>query len=150
MTFVANDVGHIAEHNRLLGWPDGVWSTFTPSLQQSVSLATSSLSAEYIQTGKSVKGNLIASINSAGTAANQITATLPVAPRHNSVPFTIGAFTYLDLSPGIWYTGSVTFLGTGAVVRFFCNAQTDVFGKTPAVTAATGDTLAFSFQYEAA
>lgn len=142
---------HVRDNLLAIGDP-GVWTSFTGTLglTQGVSLTASSPTADYTQIGKLVKGNVLAAITSAGTAAQQLQVTLPVSPRRNTSPFTIGTFTYLDASPGTFYQGSVAFLGTGAQARFFCNAQTDVFGKAPAITAASGDFLAFSFAYEAA
>lgn len=143
---------HLRDNLLEIGNPSAAWTAFTGTvgLTQGVSLSTSTLTADYSQSGKRVQGNVYGAISSAGTAAQQIQATLPVSPRRNSSPFTIGTFTYLDSSAGTFYTGSVAFLGTGAQCRFFVNAQSDVFGKTPAVTAASGDVLAFSFAYEAA
>lgn len=141
---------HLRDNLLEIGNPSAVWTTYAPALAQGVSLSTSTLTAEYSQSGKKVKGNVFAVFSSAGTAASQVTANVPVAPRRNSSPFTIGQFTIRDLSSSIYYTGSVAFLGSASAVRFLVDGQTDAFGVAPAITIASTDLLSFNFDYEAA
>ena len=156
-TWVAGEIvtaalmnAHLRDNLLELGNPSAAWTTYTPSLAQNAALSTTTLTAEYSQSGKKVKGNVFALFSSAGTAASQLTANVPVGPRRNSSPFTIGAWSFRDVSTGTYYAGSVAFLGSGNAVRFIVNAQTDVFGITPAITVASGDIFSFSFDYEAA
>ena len=141
---------HLRDNLSMLSTLMAARTTFAPSLAQSASLTTSTLTAEYTQVNKEVIGQVFAVFSSAGSAAAQVTANLPVSPRRNSSPFTVGKFTFYDVSATTYYSGSVAFLASGSTVRFITNAAVDTFGIAPGVTVASGDILAFEFSYEAA
>ena len=80
---------------------------------------------------------------SAGTAANDITCSIPYACA-GAFEDAIGSFHYLD--SGVGYIEGTVILVSASVVGFRVDAAGSVFGQ--ATTIASGDRLSFTVHYE--
>lgn len=126
----------------------GTWTTWTPVVSQGVILTTSILYAKYTQINKTVHAIGRLTIQSAGTAGSGIGWTVPVAAAQTqSVD---GVFYYFDQNVATAYVGTSYKLNATNSVGISYNSGGGYLGTTPAVTAASGDSILFHLTYEAA
>jgi hypothetical protein len=122
------------------------WVDYTPTLTQSATVTKTILTARYCQLQKTIIGQIVMNINSAGTAANAVAVGVPIAGRAVNQ---MAAFGYIyDASANIIY--NVTgYLATTSTMQFFYQTG-NPFGVSPAVTLANTDQIALNFSYEIA
>jgi hypothetical protein len=131
-----------------LGGTSGVFGSFTPTLTQGAALTLTSVVGRYFQIGKLVIATVNFTINSAGTAGNQmIIGSLPVAALTRGVP---GNGIFIDASASAYSITSIWASSTSASLMATTSTAASPFGAAPAVTAAAGDQVNMTFIYEAA
>lgn len=128
------------------------WNTYTPSLTQSATITKTVTYARYWKHGRTVvaQGSLAATSN--GTANNVIKIGLPVAGVATLVP---GGLIWW-IASGVYYPAFAAMDTTSTIVGVLPTLAVNL-GQTATVggsaydnQVASGDTLAFSFVYEAA
>lgn len=125
-----------------------VHGTWTPVVKQGATTLTGTAStAKYTKIGKKVFCELQFSITSAGSAGTAINiGNLPFAPSEGSY-FVGGSFMYFDSGTN-FYIGAAIWNTADSTVRGAVHLQADVIGVLPSFTAASGDFVTFSFQFE--
>lgn len=129
---------------------DVAWTDYIPVWSQAAVITKTINFSRYTRIGNTVLFSGSMTATSAGTAANNVTITLPVAAlEENSIRGGIGSGIFDDVSVPTTYpliastvAGVVTFRSSGSTAS--------AFGIAPAVTVASGDILAWSFAYEVA
>lgn len=129
------------------------WSTYTPTITQSVNVTKTVNYARYWQIGKQISGIVELSATSGGSAANAIFVSLPVTGNGSydgNAQFGSG-FIY-DASTTIKYRMLVEQQSTTLVRFLTLHSTTDgLLGSTDfTVGLAAGDIITFNFTYEAA
>lgn len=123
-----------------------------PAVTQGVALSFSNNFSRYQLTGptnKTCQWTFSYLIQSAGTAANLITVTLPVAS-NQTPPTNHGTGLVTDASPTLRYVCSLQ-LATSTTSYFIGDtAGSSALGNTPALTLAAGDTVQGTMIYEVA
>lgn len=141
-TWSAGDILTASDLNAI-----GVWTSYTPTLDQNGTRTATINYAEYCQINKTVFCNVDLTCTTTGSAGNAITVTLPVA----------GVATDAGHGSGIFYDSSATdvrvvYVDVGATgVSFRANDSTNnAVGVTPSVALGNNDVISFSIVYEAA
>jgi hypothetical protein len=122
------------------------WVDYTPTLTQSATVTKTVVQARYCQFQKTVIGQVLMNVTSAGTAGNAVLIGLPLSARAVNG---MSAFGYIyDASTNVMYnlTGVVS---TGTTLQFYYQTG-NPFGVSPAITLATSDQIAINFSYEIA
>lgn len=141
----------------------GALSTWTPTITQSTTVAGTVGEATYQRIGRWVTGTCYWTASAAGTSANTITCTLPVAPKTTGYNSSlVGMFRYTTGATNL-LIGYCEIASASSLLRFRYSATSgntaggsSVLGvSTGAVTVtnfaiASGDILTFNFGYEAA
>ena len=132
---------------------NNAWSSYTPTITQSGTVAKTMSYGKYAQFGKFVIATVDMAITGSGTSGNVITCTLPVNRAYTTTAYNIGTFYAVDQSTASIFRG---------LVRTVAGAQTINFlDVTGGVTIGNGggaytfglantDALQFTIQYEAA
>jgi hypothetical protein len=131
----------------------GVWTSFTPTLTQGVTVTITNVQCGYVIIGKLALVRMRFVATSAGTAASAIAVqSLPtaIAPLITSVTIAdVGGGTIYDVSPITAY--AVRAQATNATnLLFYSNLGTDNLGRNPSLTLANGDIFSLSLSYEIA
>lgn len=128
------------------------WNTYTPTLTQSATISKTVTYARYNQIGRQVVAQGSLAATSAGTANNVIKIGLPVTGVQTLVP---GGMIWW-IASGVYYTACAAMDTTSTIVGVLPTLAVNL-GQTATVggsaydnQVASGDTLAFSFVYEAA
>jgi hypothetical protein len=124
------------------------WVDYTPTLTQGVTVTKTVAQARYCQFQKTIIGQLVLNVTSAGTAATAVAIGLPFAARSGQ-PMVAFGYIY-DASTNVMY--NLNFLpasaGGSTISGYY---QTGFFfGVSPAITLATSDQIAINFNYEIA
>ena len=123
------------------------WTSYTPTLTQSGAVTKTVTYAKYVQIGNFVWVQVFLTATGAGTAANAITVTLPVAAiAHQGVS---GAAFVLDANVNS-YVGTARGLTTTTVAFFQGLGGGTAIGQSPNFALANTDIVQFSVFYEAA
>lgn len=130
--------------------PASLWTAFTPSLSQSASVSFTNNYSKYIVNGKTVFFQCSLVATSAGTAANAITVSLPVATSSASVFRVIGSASFYDANVTTMYNLAAYTFSTTSVGFTGDTTGGNAFGAVPAVTIAVGDYVNLAVTYEAA
>lgn len=154
-------VVYLLDSNTLTVYSGAAWSTIGPAhgaltswVPAVVQGATPTLTvnfAQYSRVGRAVSGQFFVSLTAAGTAANVVQITLPVAAANN-VGSLIGFATLADLSLSLQYDGGlIVGSSTTMLIRSGTTAIDAYLGSTNFTAAlASGDTIRGFFQYTAA
>ena len=135
-----------------LGGATGLWTAFTPTLNQTVAVTVTVSYARYFVIGKLalVECRLIAS--TAGTGGTAITVgALPAAiavKQWNGHTYPHGVFT-LSKNAGTVYTGAAAAVSSSQF-NFTTNASGDYLGVLPNITIGNLDVVSLSLMYEIA
>lgn len=123
--------------------------TWTPALSQGVALTLGSALGRHIKIGKFVFCIYSCAIGSAGTAANILQLTgMPYVSSDLTGSFICdGVAIYLDSGSAL-YT-PVSYHTNTTTLAYLTNGLAGNFGQTPAITAASGDSLQGFLMYEA-
>lgn len=129
--------------------PTHVWTSYTPTITQSVGLTISGMNSQY----KIVDNNLVvweffANFTSAGTAGNALEFSLPVNAASAATYDCHGSALILDNSAAFIYTCAAS-INTTSTLRFFSGSGTtaNFFGIAPAITIAASDSISFTVSY---
>lgn len=141
-TWSAGDILTASDLNAI-----GVWTSYTPTLDQNGTRTATINYAEYCQINKIVFCNVDLTCTTTGSAGNAISVTLPVT----------GVASNAGFGSGIFYDSSATDVrivdvgAGGSSVSFRANDSTNnVVGVTPSVALGNNDVISFSIVYEAA
>lgn len=125
------------------------WTDWTPTLTQSVGVASTVPHCRYCRIGNVCLVYAQFNITAAGTAGNAIiVGSLPVAPHQTGSYMPIGHFLLADINVG-YYQGAVI-APTATTLAFVVSGQTGNLGATPNMGLENGDYLAFTLVYEVA
>jgi hypothetical protein len=143
----ADSIGDLGDAlNAKLTTP-GAWTDFTPTWSTSggTTIAATVSYARYTQIGKNVFAQ-VSLVCTTGGGSGYFRATLPVAVA--GATRIIGSFMYTD-SGTAFYSGTCLMLTSTQIVLAGYNTA-DYLGGVPAITAAAGDVLRYSVNYEVA
>lgn len=144
-TWVAGDILTAADLNAI-----GTWTDYTPTLAQNGTRTATVNYAKYMLINKFCYVTVDLTVTQTGSAANNITVTLPFA----SSGYAGGGTTVIGT--GLFYDSSATdvMLTTatvsGSQASFVTDASTsssDKLGTSPSVALGSGDVLSFSVGY---
>lgn len=125
----------------------GVWTTWTPTITQSVAVGRTVTFARYTTIRNVVILTTSLAVTSAGTITNAIViAGIPIAPANTGTFPTIGEFKIFDATVG-YYEGSVAPVGVNDF-RFHSDGVGNFVGITPNFALASGDNISFTAIYE--
>lgn len=126
-----------------IGPVHGAFTAYTPAVVQGVSVTSTNGGSGYVRLGRLIIGWFSVEATSAGTAANAITVTVPVA---GTSGLAVGTGHVVDASPSTTYTRFLRMASTTTV-----NFTTDAVELgASTLTLASGDTIRGHFMYEAA
>lgn len=149
----ANDILTAADLNDAIGTGIvstglGAWTTYTPTFTQTATITKTVSRASYIKIGRLVIADVVLAATSAGTAGAQIRVGLPVTAAATS-PASVSAY-FFDASVPTRYVLSGFAITTTALAFVHDTSAGGIFGTTPGVTVASGDSIAFTVSYESA
>ena len=121
------------------------WVDYTPTLTQGVTVTKTVVQARYCQFQKTIIGQVLLNVTSAGTAATAVAIGLPFAVR-TGTPMVGSGYIY-DANTNVMY--NCTFIGNASIINGFYQTGFN-FGVSPAITLATSDQIAINFSYEIA
>ena len=122
------------------------WVDFTPTLTQGVTVTKTTAQARYCQIQKTVIGQLVLNVTSAGTAGQFVLVGVPITAKA-TLGMSVYGYIY-DASANTIY--NVTgYMYTTTTLAFFYQTGS-AFGASPAVTLATSDQISINFSYEIA
>ena len=122
------------------------WVDYTPTLTQGVTVTKTVAQARYCQFQKTIIGQVVLNVTSAGTAGQFVTVGVPITARATNA---MSVFGYIyDASTNIIYNVTGYLLSTITLAFFYQTGS--AFGASPAVTLATSDQIALNFSYEIA
>jgi hypothetical protein len=128
------------------------WESWTPTITQGATLTKTVGYAKYTQINKLVVAHMICTITSAGTGGSTFSCSLPIAAASADAPYfgSNGAATFYDASTTVSYVLAIH-MGNSSIINFVYSATGgNYFGNVPGITAANGDVLSFTINYEAA
>ena len=121
------------------------WVDYTPTLTQGVTVTKTVSQARYCQFQKTIIGQVLLNVTSAGTAATAVAIGLPFAVR-TGTPMVGSGYIY-DASTNVMY--NCTFSGNASIINGFYQTGFN-FGVSPAITLAASDQLSIRFTFEVA
>ena len=121
------------------------WVDYTPTLTQGVTVSKTVVQARYCQFQKTIIGQVLLNVTSAGTAATAVAIGLPFAVR-TGTPMVGSGYIY-DASTNVMY--NCTFSGNASIINGFYQTGFN-FGVSPAITLAASDQLSIRFTFEVA
>ena len=129
----------------------GAWTSFTPTLAQG---ATNNISktvnyAKYTQIGKLVVCTISVTASGTGTAANNVTLSLPIAAS-GSAPLRIGSGHVYDASTIVRYTGMAELMTATTVTIVGDWSGGSGWGTSPNIAVAASDQFDVTITYEVA
>jgi hypothetical protein len=140
----AAQMNEIGENLNIIGGP---WTSYTPTLTQSVAVTKTVTYAKYVQTGNFVWVQVRLTATGAGIGNNAITVSLPVAASETAG--VSGAAFVLDANVNN-YVGTARGLTTTTVSFFQNQGGGTAIGQSPNFALANTDVVQFSAFYEAA
>ena len=126
-----------------------VWETWTPRVDQNVTVASVINYARYCRIQKSVFATAYVTINGAGTAGAAVAMSLPLTAQSNSGQMIAYGWFY-DANVTTLYDLTGYGLSSTTVAFISPNNTGGSFGTNPAVTIAVNDQMRIAFMYEAA
>jgi len=129
----------------------GSWSTWTPTLTQGVAVSKTVTQASYARYGRTIHFYIAVSCSSTGTAANEVTFSLPVTAASSGYIIPGGGLIY-DVSAGFNYPG-LSYLKSTTLVGLLPSAVTGtaLLGATDFTAAlVTSDLVQMCGTYQAA
>lgn len=123
--------------NDMLPNGTGAGTTFTPTINQSVTVSKTTNFSEYYRMGKWIWWNFDFSFTSSGTSGQIIIMTLPVVAFSSTA--VQGGFNFLD-SGSTTYTGRIL-PSTASQVAFQADQQNNLFGTVTFLQIVSGDRL---------
>lgn len=127
------------------------YGTYTPTVNQGGSVATSSVTGRYIQVGKVVHYWGKATVSAAGVTNNAVYVTAPVS-QHASYHYDVAIGTGSINDSGTQYMSALCrFVGSSAIGFFKTNNDAESWiGQNPNFALANNDRIGWSVTYEAA
>lgn len=139
--------------NENAAFPLGVdaWTTFTPTLTQSVTVTKTVVYGKYQRIGRLIVAQVFLTVTGAGTAGQFIIVGLPVAAVYNTQPQEVGTGTVFDTSANQAWKGPAILQGASTVFFRATGASTSVLGAADMTLGlAVGDNVSYSVMYESA
>jgi hypothetical protein len=146
-TFPAGHILTSADMDTITPVGVGAWTSFTPTLVQSVAVTKTTVQASYMKIGRLCVVNYYLSVTGAGTAANVVQLGLPLAS--NSVAFAgVGSGMIFDSSVSTFYSGTAI-IDTATTVKFAPNAVGNYLGAGSFTAGlASGDIVSAFIAYQ--
>lgn len=126
------------------------WTGYSPTITQGGSVTRTVTSARYVQVGKLVIAAFNLSVTGTGTAANNMTISLPVTARDGGGGFKYGCGAVFDSSTSTSYAGLWTIISTTSTAFVGDWSGANAWGLTPNLAIANGDGIQGILLYEAA
>jgi hypothetical protein len=130
----------------------GPLTSWTPTVGQAGGVTVTTTRAVYSRVGRRITGEALVSVTGSGTAANNITITVPVAMAAATANTIIGEGWVFDTSAGFFYYGIMMWTSsTTANFLIRTNGSGPTYLGTTSMTAglAVGDLISCVFSYEA-
>lgn len=132
----------------------GAWSSYTPTtFQEDGTGLTSTGIAHYVRQGRTISGNNVLTMSSAGSSTNgeSIIVSMPVVPLDTtSLNQYVGVGTITDASvPLVYPVAAVNYGGAFRFKRLDATSSS-LAGVDPGFALAVGDVISFNYTYEAA
>lgn len=121
------------------------WVDYTPTLVQGVTVTKTVAQARYCQIQKTIIGQLVINVTSAGTGGTIVDIGIPFAVRTNNA--LLGSGYIYDASTNIIY--NVSLVGSGSKMSGFYQTG-NFWGNSPSLALAASDQIALQFSYEIA
>lgn len=127
----------------------GVWTSYTPSLQQGGNVSKTVTYARYIKLGRLVVAEVYLAVTGSGSSSTAIEVGLPVTAATSGIP--VGSFYLYDAAPTpVNRIGAAVLVNTGEVSGALDN-QAGYMGAAGFTAAlASGDSILMHVTYEAA
>jgi hypothetical protein len=149
-TWVAGDVVTAADTNTYLSGEGGAWTTWTPVVTQSGTVAATVNRATYGRWGRMIVATVWVTMTGTGTAANGVTVSLPVAAAGYVVGSPIGSGWLFDTSVGTTYPCLPCWNSASVVTLMSTSSGLGLGAGTFTAALAAGDQITFTVTYEAA
>ena len=129
------------------------WTTYVPTLTQGVGVSKTVTRARYVKLGRIVVTQGLLSVTSSGTAANQITVSVPATAAYGGTMAFGSGYVY-DTSTNATHSG-IAFLGSTTLMAFTDTASSvsgglGYTGTSFAAALASGDAVSWFGVYESA
>lgn len=122
------------------------WTTFVPTLTQSVTVTKTVSYAKYIQVGKTMIGMVNETVTGSGTSGEVIAVGLPVAAAAGTAGC-VGSYFYN--ANGAVYSGSL-FLASSTTAQLGAANGGTWLGASPVIAAVSSHVISYVFTYETA
>ena len=147
-TFTALSVLTASDLNTYLMHEGGAWTSFSPTVTQSVGVTFTNNYSKYARSGRMITWSFSLTMTSAGTAANNVVVSVPVAA--TSTTALAGSGSVYDASVTTNYSGALAGLSVTTVIFVGDWSGSGGWGFSPNLALAIGDVLYGSITYEAA
>lgn len=127
--------------------PDA-WTSYTPTLTQSGAVTKTVDYSRYTKIGRLVTFAFALTVTGSGTAANNVTVSLPFTAA-GSVGTHAGVMLVYDSSTTTRYNGNAELNSTTTCALSYNQASTSLWGTLPNIALAVGDIIRGTITYEA-
>jgi hypothetical protein len=132
----------------------GVWTDYTPTLAQGVTVTKTVNYARYVRFGRTIHAQGLVSVTSTGTAASAISMGFPVTPATAGILTnrTIGSAWIADNSAGLTHPAFAVIFSGPVIVFISSTAAVNNYEGVSIFSAAlaSGDQISWAISYEAA
>lgn len=125
----------------------GVWTSYTPSLQQGGNVSKTVTYARYIKLGRLVIAEIYLQVTGSGSSSTAIEVGLPVTAAQSIV--SVGTFRVYDASVPTNRTGIAVLANTGEVSGLMDNVTNYMGAAGFTAALASGDSVIVNVTYEA-
>lgn len=132
-----------------IGPVHGAWTTWVPTITQVGTVAATVVRSSHIRFGRMMQTDGVLSVTGTGTSSSLITLTLPVTASSSNANTLLGRGLIFDSSAAAYYKGDWV-LNSATTAKL--HIDSGLYAGTSIFTAAlaSGDTVAFQWNYEAA
>lgn len=129
----------------------GVWTNWTPTIDQAGAVACTVTEAKYSRIGKVVHAYAVLAVTAAGTANNNIViGGIPSAVGITLAACCVGSFVLIDSGGNTPYRVGAVYTASVSTVLLIVDAATAPVGQDPNFALANGDAITFTITYRIA
>jgi hypothetical protein len=131
--------------------PWGQWTSYTPTITQSVAVSKTVTYSRWMRIGRLIIWSGTFAITSAGTGGNIITFTLPVTAAHSPGALLVVGSGHINDATVTQYNVNAA-INSNTLLAFLRSdsGYTNWFGIDPSMALASSDVIDFTVMYEAA